>query len=137
MSDAKSPSFKACETKRGADWSVLVTWPDERQQYLDGFQSLDDAVAWVNHKSQAWLEAQQLNASPSQPRRHDHIWSRFETSMAPSQADTPAPLDVATIDELIDVLDSHTNSSKSDRIARGDAFKDEQGRDGESSSEKD
>jgi hypothetical protein len=70
VSDARtSPIFKPCDTKRGADWSVLVTWPDEREQYLDGFQSFDETVAWVTDKSQA----------------------------------------------------------KGDRIARGDAFKDEQG----------
>ena len=121
MSDANAaPTFKACDTKRGADWSVLVTWPDERQQYLDGFQSFDETVAWVNDKSMAWLEAQQLHARPSTPRLHDHVWSRFEPLKAERR-------DIAAIDQLINVIDTHRDSSKGDRMARGEAFKDEQG----------
>jgi len=110
-----------------------VTWPDLREQYLDGFQSFAETVAWVNGKSQAWLEAQQINACPSAPRRHDHIWSRFESSTSPGgsdgrsgSSDRPAELrEVGAIDQLINVLDTHRDSSKEDRKARGDAFKDE------------
>ena len=128
MSDARtSPIFKPCDTKRGADWSVLVTWPDEREQYLDGFQSFDETVAWVADKSQAWLEAQQPHACPSLPRRHDHIWSRFEPSTSHSKPDAPGLQNVAAIDQMIDVINTHKGASKEDRIARGEAFKDEQG----------
>jgi hypothetical protein len=130
-----APSFKACETQRGADWSVLVTWPDQRQQYLDGFQSFDETVAWVQDKSQAWLEAQQLHTCPSAPRRHDHIWSRFERSISrderdeisrASNAKVPEPREGDAIDQLINVIDSHKDAAKEDRKARGDTFKDEQ-----------
>ena len=128
------PSFKACETKRGSDWSVLVTWPDQREQYLDGFQSVDETTAWIEGKSKAWLEAQQLNASPSAPRRYDHIWSRFEkTSTEPtyasscaSNANMPDVRVVDAIDQLINVLNTHKDSAVKDRKARGEAFKDEQ-----------
>jgi len=129
------PIFKACETQRGADWSVLVTWPDQREQYLDGFVSFDETVTWVKDKSRAWLEAQQINAYPSGPRRQDHIWSRFERAKAPdkpdtiaraSHASTPELRDVDAIDQLINVLDTHKDTAKEDRMARGDAFKDEQ-----------
>jgi hypothetical protein len=135
VSDASAaPTFKACDTQRGSNWSVLVTWPDAREQYLDGFQTFDETVAWVSHKSLAWLEAQQIHACPSTPRRHDHVWSRFETPMSPqaapsetSNTNAPELRNIAAIDQLINVIDTHRDSSKDDRKARGESFKVELG----------
>lgn len=75
------PTFEASKLKMGKDWSVLVKWPDGREQYLEGFQTHDEMRVWINDKSLAWLEAQQIHASPSSPRLYDHIWLRFEGGM--------------------------------------------------------
>jgi hypothetical protein len=113
-----------------------VTWPDQREQYLDGFGSFAETVEWVQNKSQAWLEAQQINAIPSSPRRHDHIWSRFELAISPEPSDAPScpsnsalpdPRVIGAIDQLINVLDMHREAAKEDRRSRGEAFKDEKG----------
>lgn len=123
MSDANAaPTFKACDTKRDSGWSVLVTWPDERKQYLDGFQSYDETVAWVNDKSRTWLEAQHPNSisAPLAQAVKSDVPASVTVAKAPGR-------DVAAIDQLINVLDTHRDSSKEDRKARGEEFKDEQG----------
>jgi hypothetical protein len=122
VSDANAaPTFKACDTMRDSGWSVLVTWPNDRKQYLDGFQSFDETVAWVNDKSLAWLEAQQCPDSASAP-----LVQAVKIDVPASVTVPKAPgRDVAAIDQLINVLDTHRDSSKEDRKARGEEFKDE------------
>ena len=58
MSDDAShnPTFTALPSKEGSEWYVLVSWHDGRvPQHVSGFQSEDDARAWIAKESPEWL----------------------------------------------------------------------------------
>jgi hypothetical protein len=50
------PTFAPRELKVGLGYYVLVTWPDGRPQHINGFKSEAAALAWIESKSQGWLE---------------------------------------------------------------------------------
>src|SRR5690349_788847 len=124
-----TPKFRACETKNCSQWHVLVTWPDQREQYLDGFKDADAAANWVKHKSQAWFEAQQMNASRFAPQRRDDMIVPLESksrvgaiqarAAAPESRAPELPV-VDAIGTLIDILDTYRASAVEGRRARGD-----------------
>ena len=52
-----TPTFTALPSKEGSEWYVLVSWHDGRvPQHVSGFQSEDDARAWIAKELPDWLQ---------------------------------------------------------------------------------
>jgi hypothetical protein len=41
--------------KDGSGWYILLAWPDGREEQMDDFASEEEAQAWIDDESAAWL----------------------------------------------------------------------------------
>jgi hypothetical protein len=54
---SRNPTFTALPSKAGSEWYILVSWHDGRvPEHIPGFQSEDDARAWILKESANWLQ---------------------------------------------------------------------------------
>jgi hypothetical protein len=67
MADDLSPNpiFTALPSKAGSEWYVLVSWHDGRvPEHVTGFQTEDDARAWIIKESANWLQKRGGSTAP-------------------------------------------------------------------------
>jgi hypothetical protein len=54
---SRNPTFTPLPSKAHSEWFVLVSWHDGRvPEHVPGFQSEDDARAWIANESHEWLQ---------------------------------------------------------------------------------
>jgi hypothetical protein len=62
---SSNPTFNALPSKAGSEWYVLVSWHDGRvPEHVTGFQSEDDARAWIIKESANWLKQRGGSTAP-------------------------------------------------------------------------
>jgi hypothetical protein len=62
---SSNPTFTALPSKAGSEWYVLVSWHDGRvPEHETGFQSEDDARAWIIKESANWLKKRGGSTAP-------------------------------------------------------------------------
>jgi hypothetical protein len=49
------PTMTPCPLKDASGWYILLTWPDGREEQMDDFTSEEEAQAWIDDESAAWL----------------------------------------------------------------------------------
>jgi hypothetical protein len=62
---SRIPTFTALPSKVGSEWYVLVSWHDGRvPEHVTGFQTEDDARAWILKESADWLQKRGDSIAP-------------------------------------------------------------------------
>jgi hypothetical protein len=56
MTDAAKLRMTPRQIGGFAEWSILVEWPDGREQNINGFDSLAQIRAWIARDSRAWID---------------------------------------------------------------------------------
>ena len=57
MSTDLAPQFTPKPLKDGSGWYVLASWPNGREEQIDGFVTEAEAQTWIRDESAAWLAA--------------------------------------------------------------------------------
>jgi hypothetical protein len=50
-------SLEAVPAQAGDGWRIFIQWASGRTQYINGFESLEDAENWIATKAQDWVSA--------------------------------------------------------------------------------
>jgi hypothetical protein len=60
-----NPTFTALPSKVGSEWYILVSWHDGRvPEHVTGFQTEDNARAWILKESADWLQKRDGSTAP-------------------------------------------------------------------------
>jgi hypothetical protein len=57
--DSEIETLEAVPTQVGNGWRILIQWASGRTQYINGFESLQDAEDWISNEAHRWLRAQE------------------------------------------------------------------------------
>jgi hypothetical protein len=49
--------LKAVPAQAGTGWRVFIQWASGQMQYVNGFESLEDAENWIASEAESWLNA--------------------------------------------------------------------------------
>jgi hypothetical protein len=64
MKEALAPQMTPLKRQDNSGWLVVVTWPDKREERLNGFRSMADVTSWLDHGAPEWLAKHPRNKAP-------------------------------------------------------------------------
>ena len=64
MEEDAAPLMTPFKRLDNSGWLVVVTWPDKREERLNGFRSMADVTSWLDHGAPEWLAKHPRNKTP-------------------------------------------------------------------------